>query len=138
MSDRRTFLKTALFAAAGASAVSLRSAQAADEAPQLPGILHSAAHPGQWTEKAGSHAPVVEVAGDQATVTTPHDMALGHYIVKHTIVTEGGEVIGNRTFQPTEERAVSTYTIPAAHKGKKLLATSFCNLHDMWITAFHA
>ncbi len=57
-----------------------------------------------------------------------------HYIVRHTLVAENGDVLGEKTFYPTDEQAVSSFEIPDGYS--KLYATSFCNKHDLWITEF--
>ncbi len=103
---------------------------------KAPGIIYSKSDQGKWEGKAGSHAPVVHVDGDQVTLVTEHGMSEKHYIVRHTLVTEAGEVIGEKTFYPTDEKAVSTFILNG--KRGKMTATSFCNKHDLWITEFTA
>ena len=61
-----------------------------------------------------------------------------HFIVRHTLVTEEGKVLGAKTFSPNDEEARSSYKLAPEYKGKKLYATSFCNKHDMWVKAFTA
>ena len=57
-----------------------------------------------------------------------------HYIVKHSIVTESGEVLGENVFFPSDKKAISSYEIKGKHT--KLYALSFCNLHDLWVSEF--
>lgn len=132
MYDRRRFLQTSLAAVAATSVLATPSARA--ESPSLPGgVVYSADHPGKWEKKVGSHAPQVTVEGDQVTVKTDHIMTEKHYIVRHTVVDAEGNVVGEKTFYPEDEEAVSNFKMSG--KGT-FLATSFCNKHDLWVTSF--
>lgn len=84
-------------------------------------------------DKEGSHAPKVTVEGRSVKVVTSHAMTEKHYIVRHTLVTPEGKVIGDKTFGNTDPGAESSYQLPEGFKGP-LWATSFCNLHDLWVT----
>lgn len=130
MTDRRQFLKSSLaLSAAASAAIPFAQARAANMAP---GVVYSKDNPGMWSKKAGSHAPVVKIEGDNVNIQTNHGMSEAHYIVRHTLVTESGEVVGEKTFSPKDKLAKSSFMLP---KGvKKLYATSFCNKHDLWIT----
>ena len=86
-----------------------------------------------FTVKEGAHVPKVTVAGGKVTILTPHPMTPPHFIVKHTLLTPEGKVIGEKTFTAADPKAESAYDLPAGFKGK-LWATSFCNLHDLWLT----
>jgi len=99
------------------------------------GLIYSANNAGMWSEKVGSHAPKVEIEGSMVGIKTVHGMSERHYIVRHTLVTENGEVIGSETFYPEDEEAISTHELLADAKGK-FYATSFCNKHDFWVTEF--
>ena len=132
MHERRDFLKTSLALAAGIAASSA-SRSLASTGPFPAGVVYTAANPGQWAAKVGSHAPVVTKAGKTITVTTKHSMSEIHYIVRHTLVAEDGTVIGAMTFAPDDKEAVSTFELPN-NEGSKLYATSFCNQHDFWMT----
>jgi superoxide reductase len=68
-------------------------------------------------------------------VLTPHGMGEKHYIVKHTVLTTDGKLIGEKTFAPTDTAAESSFPIPDGFKGT-LWVTSFCNIHDLWLTEF--
>jgi superoxide reductase len=134
MNERRDFLKASLLLAAGVAAGSASKAVAA-ASPFPPGIIYTADAPGQWEAKVGSHAPVVARQKNTITVTTKHPMSEVHFIVRHTLVAEDGTVIGAMTFTPDDKEAISTYELPAG-VGSKVYATSFCNLHDFWLTEF--
>ncbi|MEK8015947.1 MAG: desulfoferrodoxin family protein, partial [Candidatus Parabeggiatoa sp.] len=94
-------------------------------------IVYTADDPGQWAKKVGGHLPKVSIQGKTVTITTDHPMMKYHYIVRHTLVSEEGTVIGGKVFQP-EDEAVSQFELPEGH-GSKFYATSFCNKHDLWV-----
>lgn len=133
--DRRDFLKTAL-AVSGGLAVSAIAGQS-EAASYLDGIIYTKDKPGMWKGKEGGHAPVIEISGapdyPKVTITTKHVMTAQHFIVRHTLVAADGKVLGSKVFNPTDKEAVSTYELPPNYKGK-LYATSFCNLHDLWLS----
>ena len=131
MSDRRTFLKGS-FAAAVAAVMGTGSAYAAD-APLFGSIVYTNESPGKWDQKQGSHAPVITVDGGKVTVKTNHPMSEKHFIVRHTLVLADGSVHGSKTFVGTDPEAVSQYDLPEGYSGL-LYATSFCNLHDFWMS----
>jgi len=136
MSDRRDFLKKSIFLAAGM--VVAKSATALASTGDFPsGIVYTKDNPGKWAKKVGSHAPEVKVEGKKVTLTTKHPMSEKHYIVRHTLVSAEGKVLGSKTFYPADKKAVSTYELPS-NLGFKFYATSFCNLHDFWVTEFMA
>ncbi len=135
MSNRRDFLKASLAVAAGVSAGNITIASAASGA--LPaGVIYTKENPGKWAKKVKSHLPVVTVDGGRVTVETKHGMSEKHFIVRHTIVAADGEVLGEKTFYPSDEEAKSVFELPAGKKA--LYATSFCNKHDMWVATIPA
>jgi len=132
MNNRRDFMKTSFVASAAVMAAVMPS-MAAENTPKNI-FAYSKSNPGRWKGKAGSHAPVVTTDGSKITVETKHGMSDTHYIVKHSIVTESGEVLGENVFFPSDKKAISTYEIKGKHT--KLYALSFCNLHDLWVSEF--
>ena len=87
--------------------------------------------------RAGSHAPEVKVAaggayGRVVTIKTNHGMTEPHYIVRHTLVLADGTFVGGKVFK-IDETPESSYELPAGYTGK-IYATSYCNLHDLWLT----
>ena len=134
MNKRRDFLKASL-ALATAAAVGSASRSIASSVSFPAGVVYTAENPGQWAAKVGSHAPIVSKDSMTITVTTKHPMSEIHYIVRHTLVAEDGTLIGATTFAPEDKEAVSTYKL-AAESGSRIYATSFCNLHDFWLTEF--
>jgi len=133
MSTRRNFLKGS---AALAAAVAVGRAGRVFAAGGCPvGIIYTKQNPGMWAGKEGSHAPRVSIQGKKVTIQTKHPMSDRHYIVRHTLVSPDGKVLGTKTFYPTDKKAVSTHELPA-DAGGKFYATSFCNIHDFWVTEF--
>ena len=130
---RRDFLKGTLAAAALAATGGAARLQAASKFPA--GLVFSKDAPGRWAGKEGSHAPKATVEGRTVKILTPHPMGEKHFIVKHTLVTPEGKVLGEKTFVPTDTIAESSCQLPDGFKGA-LWATSFCNLHDLWLTEF--
>lgn len=128
--NRRNFLKTSAAVAATATVVGTGNVFASTSSTT--GIVYSATDEGKWKGKNGSHAPSIHVGGSNVHVMTKHGMSEKHFIVRHTLVGADGTVLGSKTFNPTDKPA-STFTLPDGYKGK-LTATSFCNLHDLWVT----
>lgn len=131
MSNRRTFLKGS-FAAAVAAVLGTGSAYAADT-PLFGSIVYTKDNPGRWAQKEGSHAPVITVEGNKVKVQTNHPMSEKHFIVRHTLVLADGSVLGSKNFAGTDPDAISQYDLPEGYTGG-LYATSFCNLHDFWMS----
>ncbi len=140
MADRRDFLKATLAATAAVAVYGVESASACMPCPMgkqgagMPGILYTKQNPGMWAGKEAGHLPQVTVEGNKVTIETKHGMSEKHYIVRHTLVGDNGEVLGTKTFYPEDEKAVSTFELPEKCSCKMAIATSFCNLHDMWVT----
>jgi len=142
MSNRRAFLKSSLAVAAG-MAVGQISPVSADSASFPGGIVYTEQNPGKWSKKVGGHLPNVNVEGNQVTVTTTHGMTDEHYIVRHTIVSVTGDVLGEKTFAPSDKEAKSVFELTGidsmyAWDTTTLYATSFCNKHDLWVIEFEA
>jgi len=133
MGSRRDFLKGSLALAGAAAVTRAAGARAAMMFP--PGLIYTAATPGRWAGKEGGHAPKVTVAGRKVTILTPHLMSEPHFIVKHTLLTADGKFLGEKTFTAVSPKAESSYDLPEDIKGA-VWATSFCNLHDLWLTEF--
>ncbi|SDK82062.1 superoxide reductase [Maridesulfovibrio ferrireducens] len=133
MTSRRKFM--AMSAAAVAGTLLAGGSASADDELEFPyNVAFTKKHQGHWEGKAGSHVPEIEVTDTEIIITTPHPMSESHYIVRHTLVDSKGNPIGAHTFAPTDKYAVSRYPRPS--KGKKFYATSFCNLHDLWVEKF--
>jgi superoxide reductase len=133
MEGRREFLKGSLVFAGAAIGGSALKVQAGSTFPVA--FIYTKEAPGRWAGKEGAHAPKVTVEGRNVRVITPHPMTQKHFIVKHTLVTAEGRFIGEKTFENTDPAAESSYKVPEGFRGT-LWATSFCNLHDLWLTDF--
>ena len=131
MHNRREFLKATATVTSILAISSVSNVLATDTAP-FTNIVYTAETPGKWAGKQKSHAPKVTVTGNEVAVVTMHPMSKGHYIVRQTLVLEDGTYVGGTTFKPTD-KPESTYELPAGYKGK-IYVTSFCNLHDFWLT----
>ncbi len=141
MSNRRTFLKSSLAVAAGVAVGHLSPVSAGSSCSYPKGIVYTKQFPGKWSGKIGGHTPNITVEGNKVTVTTTHGMSEAHYIVRHTIVSKCGKVLGEKTFQPSDAEAKSVFELPDtkskyAWDTTTLDATSFCNKHDLWIAEF--
>ncbi len=133
MKGRREFLKGAL---AVAGAVAVGNARGLEAASTFPvGLIYTKDSLGRWAGKEGAHLPKVTAEGKTVKVVTPHPMTEKHFIVKHTLLTPEGKFIGEKTFANTDSKAESSHNLPEGFKGT-LWATSFCNLHDFWLTEF--
>ncbi|MCK5878341.1 MAG: twin-arginine translocation signal domain-containing protein [Holophagae bacterium] len=133
MPNRREFLKASCVGVAGMTVAG--NALALQTAVDLPkGLIYTMESPGKWSKKAKTHAPVVKVEGGKITITTPHPMTEVHYIVRHTLVSREGKVLGETTFKSSDKRAKSVFQLPSGRG--KFYATSFCNQHDFWVTVF--
>lgn len=134
MTDRRDFIKTTLTVASGMVLGQACTGNAASGA--LPSnIIYTADDPGQWDKKVGGHLPKVSRDGNKITITTDHGMSEKHYIVRHTLISADGKVLGAKTFAPSDEDAISSFELPEGTTSK-LYATSFCNKHDLWVSEF--
>jgi len=131
MIERRDFLKGSAIAVS-ALAVGVGTNAFASQSTSFAGIIYTKDNPGQWEAKVGSHAPEVKVEGAKVMIKTNHPVSDAHFIVRHTLVLEDGTVVGATTFTP-KDTPESSYDLPAGYKGK-IYATSFCNLHDFWLT----
>lgn len=131
MIERRDFLKGTVVAAS-VFALGIGKNAKASQGISFPGIIYTKDNQGKWEGKAGSHAPEVTVAGGKVAIKTNHPISEAHFIVRHSLVLEDGTVVGATTFTP-KDTPESSYELPGGYKGK-IYATSFCNLHDFWLT----
>ncbi|MBC8554837.1 MAG: twin-arginine translocation signal domain-containing protein [Candidatus Brocadiales bacterium] len=141
MSNRRTFLKSSLAVAAGFAVGHISPVSAGQTCSYPKGIVYTKQNPGKWSGKTGGHVPNVKAEGNKVTVTTTHGMSEAHYIVRHTLVSKCGKVLGEKTFSPSDTEAKSVFDLPETNSKfawdtTKLYATSFCNKHDLWVAEF--
>ncbi len=133
MTERREFLKGTLAAAATIVVVPQLVRAAEPMNAEYKNVIYTSENPGRWAKAAAIHVPRVNISGNKVQVVTPnHPMTEEHFIVKHTLVLADGTVVGDKTFT-WKDKPESEYQLPEGFKGK-MYATSFCNLHDFWLT----
>ncbi len=133
MVTRRNFIKASILAVGASPAIPL-AVKGSPSIQSVADTVNISEHPEKPSKKASCHAPVVTQQEEQITVETRHCMNESHYIVRHTLITEDGQVIGKKIFSQRDDRAVSTFHVPRGTGA--CYATSFCNKHDLWVTAF--
>jgi len=129
MQSRRDIARLAFTGAAAVAVLPVAAAHAADANTN---IIFTKDDPAHWAGKEATHAPVATVSGTTLTVKTPHPMTDAHFIVSHSVVLEGNKYLGRKVFTP-KDQPESTHTLPAGYKGR-VMVTSTCNLHDLWLT----
>ena len=87
----------------------------ADSASFPRGVVYTSQNPGKWSKKVGGHLPNVNVEGNKVTVTTTHGMTDEQYIVRHTLVSGNGDVLGEKTFSPSDAEAKSVFELSGTH-----------------------
>lgn len=132
-SSRREFAKVAFLGAAAASLPAAANAQGMMMASKPnENIIFTKENPAHWAGKEATHAPVATVSGNMLMVKTPHPMSDAHFIVSHSVVLDGGKYLDRKVFTP-KDQPESMFTLPAGYKGR-VMVTSTCNLHDLWMT----
>lgn len=100
-------------------------------------VIHTRSDPGAWAGKEDSHVPQIVYekmeTGLKVTVTVNHEMnpETPHYIMNITLKDGEGNLLGEKDFQATDEKAEAIFelaTIPA-----KLVAYERCNIHGLWM-----
>jgi superoxide reductase len=95
------------------------------------GAVLTAAAPGKWAGKEGTHVPGASFGKDgTVTITTPHPMSAEHWIMTQYIRNQDGVGIGLRDHAATESAATAVFPLPKGTTA--IVAYSFCNLHDHW------
>jgi len=144
MGTRRDFLKrgkdalpvgvASLFLATGVDTAAAEVETVGNLLGQLPkNIVYTKSNEGVWKGKAGSHVPKVSVNGGQGKIVTAHGMSPQHYIVRHTLLSDEGEVLFGHTFAYDDNQAASEFAASKVRSGKIYYALSFCNKHDLWL-----
>jgi superoxide reductase len=129
MKGRRDFLKKALAAGGAAVVAGATKLSAATTFP--PGLVYTQDAPGRWKGREGAHVPKATVSEGTIKIVNTHPLTANHYIVKHTLLTPDGKVLGEKTFS-SADAPESSFALPAGFKGT-LWVTSFCNIHDLWL-----
>lgn len=145
MDSRRDFLKraaaslppglAAVFFATGCKSTGAELESVGDVLGRLPdNILYSAERPGKWRGRVKAHVPEVRLDGEVGKIVTNHEMAPDHFIVRHSLVTPRGELLFSRTFKREDKKAISVFSADEDIRvGRRCVALSFCNRHDLWI-----
>ena len=115
-------------------------AENAQSASPVSDLYYTKASPGRWAQKVATHLPTAEVTKElsgkiQVKVVTPHEMkGYEHYIVKHVLLDKNYQFIAEHLFNPmTEKVALSTHNLDS-YTGT-LYVLSYCNKHDLWLSA---
>jgi superoxide reductase len=100
-------------------------------------VYYTKEEPGRWAKKVAGHLPNLKVrteAGKQMLeITTAHEMkAHEHYIVKHLLLDSSFGVVGEKMFDPTQDKAALSLFDVSGRTGK-FYALSMCNKHDTWL-----
>lgn len=137
--ERRDFMRLGMFGALGSS-VLVNEASAKLVHPSFAGTIYFTQDaPGRWKGKEATHLPSIatEKSGDQllVSVVTAHEMkGYEHYIVKHVLLNQQLEVIGEHLFKPEEDKVAASKFAISQYSGK-LYALSMCNKHDVWVSS---
>ena len=138
--NRRSILQASVLGVVAGSTLSGAAVAGNNKGGKLAGaVFYTAENPGRWDKKVSGHSPVVQAEtakGDKkVTVTTPHEMTDSHFIVKHTLFDKDMNLLGEKVFNPANDKAaISSYSV-GSYKGK-VFAVSMCNKHDTWLAEF--
>ena len=108
--------------------------------PKAGGLYYTQEASGRWSEKASGHSPQVEAqkVSDKALkiqVVTSHPMdGYSHYIVKHQLLDGDFNFLTEKVFDPAQDKDPMSEFMLQDYSGP-LYALSYCNLHDVWISA---
>ncbi|MCJ7681329.1 MAG: hypothetical protein MUP70_11425 [Candidatus Aminicenantes bacterium] len=93
--------------------------------------------PGAYGGKEDSHVPQVEYVrsngGIEVTVRVQHEMNPDkpHYIMWIRLFDETGNLLGEKEFQATDEKAEAVFFLDSVPS--QLKAYELCNLHGIWM-----
>ena len=103
-----------------------------ERGPLAGSVYYTKEKPGRWKNIVRSHIPLVEKKSNFLEVNTPHEMkGFEHFILKHIILDDKFNIISEKIFDPTKDRAYSRHDISGY--GDSLFVLSICNLHDTWL-----
>jgi len=97
---------------------------------ELAGVF-TAANPGEWAGKEGSHAPSATATGMDITLITEHGMEADHWIDVVYLRDQDDIVVGLLEFVGTDAAAEATFTLPEGTT--EVTPFSHCNLHGLWM-----
>ena len=108
------------------------------DASQAPAaeVIYTREDPGAYGGKEDSHIPVVTYertgSGLKVTVSVSHEMNpdTPHFIEWIQLKDVDGGLLGERTFQATDEKAEAVFELTSVPD--RLVAYEKCNLHGIW------
>ncbi|MFC2160584.1 desulfoferrodoxin family protein [Acidobacteriota bacterium] len=106
------------------------------EAASETDIIFTQNDPGPWGGKEEVHVPKISITetdtGGEVVVTVNHEMnsEKPHFIVWIQIKDSEDNLLGEKTFQDTDEKAEAIFSLPSLPD--KITAYSKCNLHGLW------
>lgn len=137
--ERRNFLQFGLAGISVGMAAPLTALAETAKIPVTADLIYSEQSQGRWAGKAATHLPTIELdkTGGKTTVNvvTAHEMkAYEHYIVKHVLLDKDFKFIAEHFFNPLEDKVARSVFTLENYQGT-LYALSFCNKHDLWLSA---
>ncbi|RPH04890.1 MAG: hypothetical protein CBC53_005845 [Alphaproteobacteria bacterium TMED93] len=100
--------------------------------PLAGSIYYTKKKPGRWKNLLTSHIPIMQIKSNFLEITTPHEMrGFEHFIHKHIVLDKSFNIISEKIFDPSKDRAYSKHDISGY--SNSLFVMSICNLHDTWL-----
>ena len=100
--------------------------------PLAGSLYYTKKKPGRWKDLLKSHIPIIEIKSNLLEITTPHEMrGFEHFILKHIVLDKSFNIISEKIFDPSKDRAYSKHDISGY--SDSLFILSICNLHDTWL-----
>ena len=100
--------------------------------PLAGSIYYTKKKPGRWKNLLKSHIPIIQIKSNFLEITTPHEMrGFEHFIHKHIVLDKSFNIISEKIFDPSKDRAYSKHDISGYSNA--LFVLSICNLHDTWL-----
>ena len=110
-----------------------------EEAAESEEIIYTAEDAGPYEAKKDGHLPQVACekteSGLEVTVTVNHEMNADtpHYIMWIKLLDGEDNLLDEKEFQATAEKAVAVFNLPSVPS--ELKAYEKCNLHGIWLTS---
>ena len=100
--------------------------------PLAGSLYYTEKKPGRWKDLLKSHIPTIEIKGNLLEISTPHEMkGFEHFIIKHIVLDKSFNIVSEKIFDPSKDRAFSKHDISGY--SNSLFVLSICNLHDTWL-----
>ena len=120
------------------TAVAESAAKSQEQAVEPEEIIYTAEDAGPYEAKKDGHLPQVAwektESGLEVTVTVNHEMNADtpHYIMWIKLLDGEDNLLDEKEFQATDEKAVAVFNLPSVPS--ELKAYEKCNLHGIWLT----